>query len=67
VPKIKTHKATAKRFRVTGTGKIMRLKGRRSHLRRNKSKRVLRQFDKKIEVTAKGEAERIKRLAPYLK
>ena len=67
MPKIKTHKSTAKRFRVTGTGKIMRLKGRRSHLRRNKAKRVLRQFDKKIEVTAKGDAQHIKRLAPYLK
>ena len=67
MPKIKTHKSTAKRFRVTGTGKIMRLKGRRSHLRRNKAKRVLRQFDKKIEVTAKGETERIQRLVPYLK
>ena len=67
MPKIKTHKSTAKRFRVTGTGKIMRLKGRRSHLRRNKAKRVLRQFDKKIEVTTKGDTQRIKRLAPYLK
>ena len=67
MPKIKTHKSTAKRFRVTGTGKIMRLKCRRSHLRRNRAKRVLRQFDKKIEVTAKGETERIQRLVPYLK
>ena len=67
MPKIKTHTSTAKRFRVPGTGKIMRLKGRRSHLRRNKAKRVLRQFDKKIEVTTKGDTQRIKRLAPYLK
>ena len=64
---MKTHKATAKRFRVTGTGKIMRLKGRRSHLRRNKAKRVLRQFDQKIEVKTAGEKARIKRLAPYQK
>lgn len=67
MPKIKTHKSTAKRFRVTGTGKIMRLKGRRSHLRRNRAKRVLRQFDQKIEVTCKGEVERIRHLAPTLK
>ncbi len=32
--KIKTHKATAKRFRVTGTGKLMRTKIGKSHLRR---------------------------------
>jgi large subunit ribosomal protein L35 len=67
VPKIKTHKATAKRFRVTGTGKIVRLKGRRSHLRRRKAKRVKRSFDRKIEVKARGEKANIKRLAPYLK
>ncbi len=67
MPKIKTHKATAKRFRVTSTGKIMRLKGPRSHLRRNKAKRVRRLFDRNIEVEAKGARERIARLAPYLK
>ena len=67
MPKIKTHKATAKRFRVTGTGKIVRLKGRRSHLRRRKAKRVKRLFDRKLGVETKGEKARIKRLAPYLK
>jgi large subunit ribosomal protein L35 len=46
MPKIKTHKATAKRFKVTGSGKLRRLKTRRSHLRRKKSKRVRRGFDK---------------------
>ena len=46
--KLKTHKATAKRFRVTGTGKIMRTKGGKSHLRRRSAKRVRRQWDKLI-------------------
>jgi large subunit ribosomal protein L35 len=46
MPKIKTHKATAKRFKITGRGKLRRLKARRSHLRRKKSKRVRRDFDK---------------------
>ena len=67
MPKIKTHKATAKRFRVTGTGKIRRLKGRRSHLRRRKAKRVKRLYDRQLEVETSGEKARIKRLAPYLK
>ena len=67
MPKIKTHKATAKRFRVTGRGKIVRLKGRRSHLRRRKAKRVKRLFDRRLEVDAGGEKARIRRLAPYLK
>ena len=46
MPKMKTHKATAKRFKITGTGKLRRLKARRSHLRRSRSKRVRRSFDK---------------------
>ena len=38
--KLKTYKAAAKRFRVTGTGKIVRTKGGKSHLRRRKANRV---------------------------
>ncbi len=38
--KLKTYKAAAKRFRVTGTGKVMRTKGGKSHLRRNRSRRT---------------------------
>jgi len=65
--KLKTYKAAAKRFRVTKNGKIMRMKGGKSHLRRKKSKRVLYQLRKSLEVTAPGDKRRIKRLAPYLK
>lgn len=36
MPKIKTHKGTAKRFRLTKNGKIMRMKAGRGHLRRKK-------------------------------
>ncbi len=36
MPKLKTHKGTAKRFRLTKNGKVMRMKPGRSHLRRNK-------------------------------
>jgi len=67
VPKIKTHKSTAKRLTVTGNGKIMRLKSRRSHLRRNRSKRVKRLFDRKLEIQSPGYQARIKRLVPYVK
>ncbi len=65
--KLKTHKATAKRFRVTGTGKIMRTKGRQGHFRRRKSKRAKRQFKWMQEVKSKRHQWRIKKLAPYLK
>lgn len=64
--KLKTHKATAKRFRVTGTGKLMRTKGGKSHLRRRRSSRTKRQFDKMQEV-APADVKRVKRLAPYLR
>jgi large subunit ribosomal protein L35 len=64
--KLKTHKSTAKRFRVTGTGKIVRTKGGKSHLRRRSSKRVKRQWDKMLVVGEKATQRRIRRLAPYL-
>jgi large subunit ribosomal protein L35 len=67
MPKIKTHKATAKRLRYSGTGKLMRTKIGKSHLRRKKSKRVKRQFDETFEVTHKGTRTRVRKLAPYLK
>lgn len=66
MPKIKTHKTAQKRFKITGTGRIMRTKGGKSHLRRKKTKRVLRAFDKSFEITTRGDRKRIKRLAPYL-
>ena len=67
MPKIKTHKATAKRFRVTSSGKIMRTKCGKSHLRRKKAKRVKRHFDKVLEVIDPSGVRRVRRLAPHLK
>ncbi|MBI5666449.1 MAG: 50S ribosomal protein L35 [Chloroflexi bacterium] len=65
--KLKTHKATAKRFRVTAGGKVVRTKGGKSHFRRRKSQRVKQKLDKMITVESSTQAKRIKRLAPYLK
>lgn len=65
--KLKTYKAAAKRFRMTGTGMIVRTKGGKSHLRRRKAKRVKALFSRMLEVTAPGDRRRIKRMAPYLK
>lgn len=64
--KLKTHKATAKRFKITGTGRVMRTKGGKSHLRRRKSSRVKRSLDKMQAVSTNAQARRIKTLAPYL-
>ena len=65
--KLKTYKAAAKRFKITKTGKVMRTKGGKSHLRRKKSERTKRLFGRMIEVTTSGDKRRVKRLAPYLK
>ena len=66
MPKIKTHKATAKRFRYTGRGKLMRTKIGKSHLRRRKSHRVKVLFDQMLEVKNPSTKKRVTRLAPYL-
>ena len=64
--KLKTHKATSKRFRVTGSGKLVRTKGGKGHLRRNRSKRAKGMLDKMVSVKGKGFQKRVKRLAPYI-
>ncbi|MBA3530860.1 MAG: 50S ribosomal protein L35 [Ardenticatenales bacterium] len=67
MPKMKTHKVTAKRFKVTGTGKILRTHIGKSHLRRRAAKRVRRSFDKYELVTNNSFRRRIQKLAPYLR
>ncbi len=64
MPKMKTHKGAKSRFHITGTGKLMRTKGGKSHLRLRKSKRVKRLYDETIPVSPSDTA-RIKRLLPY--
>jgi len=63
MPKIKTNRSAAKRFKVTGSGKVRRGKGWHSHLLRKKSakrKRRLRQFA----LVCKADMERVRRLIP---
>jgi len=64
--KLKTHKATAKRFRVTGSGKLVRTKGNKSHLRRKRSARAKALLARMLPVESRGLAKRVRRLAPYL-
>ncbi len=66
MPKIKTHKATAKRIKVTGTGKILRSKGFQNHKKAAKSKRSLRKMDDMLPTSA-GVVRRIRKLVPGLK
>ena len=65
--KLKTHKATSKRFRLTGSGKVMRTKGGKSHLRRRTSKRTKANLSEMQPVVARKIIKRIKQLAPNMK
>ena len=65
--KIKTHKATSKRFRVTGSGIVVRTKGGKGHLRRRSAKRTKRLLAEMLPVNGRGIVKRVHRLAPYLK
>jgi len=65
MPKMKTNRGAAKRFKATGSGKIVRNKAFASHILTKKStkrKRGLRQSDLVDESNVKG----IKRILPYL-
>jgi large subunit ribosomal protein L35 len=64
MPKLKTHKGAKSRFHITGSGKLMRVKGPKSHLRVKKAKRVRRQFDEKMNISPQ-DRQRISRLIPY--
>jgi large subunit ribosomal protein L35 len=65
--KLKTHKATSKRFSVTGSGKVVRTKGGKAHLRRKRSQRVKALFGEMVAVQGKSYIKRIRRLAPHMK
>ena len=64
--KLKTHKATSKRFRLTGAGKLMRTKGGKSHLRRNRSRRTRALLAEMQTVQGRKIIKNVKRLAPNM-
>ena len=64
MPKLKTHKGAKSRIKVTGTGKLLRAKGGKSHLRRRKPARVKRLYDEMIPLSD-SDKKRMKRLLPY--
>lgn len=64
--KLKTHKATSKRFRLTGSGVLMRTKGGKSHLRRRTSKRTKALFTEMVPVQGSKIVQRVNRLAPNM-
>ncbi len=64
MPKMKTHKTAARRFHISGSGKIMHSKIGGSHLRRNKPARVKREYHGSREISPTM-AKRVKTLLPY--
>ena len=61
MPKMKTHKGTAKRFRKTGTGKLVRQQANRRHIMEKKPTKRTRRLDGRTDV-APAYVPRIKRL-----
>ena len=60
MPKLKTHKGTAKRFRLTKNGKVMRMKRGRTHLRRRKTQAVNRSLRHAVPSTEKSTVKLVK-------
>jgi large subunit ribosomal protein L35 len=61
VPKLKTHKGAASRFRISGSGKIMRMYGHRNNFRRKKRKGVNVLHSRTVELSSAMEP-RVRRL-----
>jgi len=61
MPKMKTHSGSKKRFRVTGTGKIMREQANRRHMLESKTSRRTRRLALDV-VVAPADVKKIKRL-----
>ena len=61
MPKMKTHSGAAKRFKLTGTGKVMRRRANRNHLLEHKSSRVTRRLAGEKAVAA-NDVREIKKL-----
>jgi len=61
MPKMKTSKTAAKRFKKTGTGKLRRQQANRQHLFEKKASTRTRRLDRSVDVHS-GDVKKIKRL-----
>ena len=64
MPKMKTNKSVAKRFKITGTGKVTRRKAGARHLMTCKSSKVKRNLRQGALASA-AETKKIKAMMPY--
>ena len=62
MPKMKTHKGAKKRFSITGTGKVRRLRAFKSHILTKKTSKRKRRLRQAAIVKTNGEARNLKRL-----
>jgi len=61
MPKIKTRKAAAKRFKITGSGKIFRYRATKKHLLEHEPKSQIRHLGKMVEVS-KSDRRRVRQM-----
>ena len=62
MPKMKTHKGAKKRFKITGSGKVKRMKAFKSHILTKKTSKRKRRLRQATTITNRGETRNIKRL-----
>lgn len=65
MPKLKTRKAAAKRFRATGSGKIMRRKGFKNHILEKKSQKRKNNLSK-MALVHETDEDNVRGMLPYL-
>ncbi|MEW5746546.1 MAG: 50S ribosomal protein L35 [Nitrospirota bacterium] len=65
MPKLKTHRGAAKRFKVTGSGKIKRNKAYKSHLLTGKASKRTRNL-RKGTLVPEAQFDNVKKLLPYM-
>ena len=65
MPKIKTNRAAAKRFKKTGTGKLKRNKAYKSHILTKKSPKTKRNL-RKPAIVDSANVKAMKKILPYL-
>lgn len=65
MPKLKTKRAAAKRFKVTGTGKLKRMKAYKSHILTKKTTKRKRNL-RKATMTDSTNSKVMKKILPYL-
>ena len=62
--KLKTHRGAAKRFKITSTGKVMRMHSGKRHLLGTKAPRRMRKLGKSVEVNP-ADVPNVRRALPY--